>query len=139
MVVERLVTWADILPVAVTTLGRGSRDSAGDHGDRGDVVKSGGSILLPSVGLHECSILSETVVDVAIEPAFANRRGCDNGMVTHASVRARMAVRRRIAAEGAAARLAGAQMNPAIAGLHAFFAFVTAWTLDAADRVDMSA
>jgi hypothetical protein len=96
-------------------------------------------MVLPFSGLHERSILTEGIVDVAIEPAFANLRGCDNGMVTRASVLARMAVRRRIAAEGAAARLAGAQMNPAIAGLHAFFAFVTAWSLDATDRVDMSA
>src|SRR5262245_16172116 len=60
-------------------------------------------------------------------------------MVACTSVLARMAVRRRIAAEGAPARLAGAQMNPAITGLHACFAFVTAWCLDATDRVDMSA
>ena len=111
----------------------------GITGDRGDVVNSGGSMVLSSCGLDECSILTEGIVDVAIEPVFANLRGRNNWMVTRASVLARMAVRRRIAAEGAPARLAGAQMHPAVAGLHTFFAFVTAWSLDAADRVDMSA
>ena len=88
------------------------------------------------IGAPECSILTECIVDEAIQPAFLNFRRCDNWMVTRPSVLARVAIRSRIAAEGAAARLAGAQMYPAIAGLPAFFALAAAWSLDAADRVD---
>ena len=126
---------ADILPVAVATTGVEVEIPLGITGDRSDVVNSGVVISWS----YECSILTQDIVEVAIEPVFANLRGRNNWMVACASVLARMAVRRRIAAEGAPARLAGAQMNPAITGLHAFFAFVTAWCLDATDRVDMSA
>src|SRR5918996_4234502 len=92
-----------------------------------------------SCGLHGCSILAESIVNEAIQPAFADFSGRDNRVVARASVLARVAVRRRIATERAAARLAGAQMHPAITRLHACFAFATARSLDAADRIDVSA
>jgi len=45
-------------------------------------------------------------------------------MVSRPGMLRRMAIRRRIAAERDAARLAGAKMNPARARLHAFLAFM---------------
>ena len=85
------------------------------------------------------SILAEDIIDEAIEPVFADFSGRQDRVVADASVLARVAVRRGIAAECAAACLAGAQMHTAIARLYAFFALAMTRSLDAADRIDVRA
>jgi hypothetical protein len=48
-------------------------------------------------------------------------------------------IRRAVATERDATRLAGAQVNPARADLHAFFAFTTLRMFDLSDCVEMRA
>ncbi len=76
----------------------------------------------PTGGLSE-SIFRKGIVGVAIQPALARLRRRNYGMPALLRVLAGMAVRRTIATQGDAAFLAGPQMHPVRADLHAFFAF----------------
>ena len=58
-------------------------------------------------------------------------------MPARVRVFARVPVRRAVAAERDATRLARAQVNPATANLHAFFAFAALRLLDGFDRIEM--
>ena len=69
------------------------------------------------------SIFGKCFVRIAVQPAFARLRGCDDRMPTCVRVFAGVTIWRAVAAERHAARLAGAQMNPVRTGLHAFLAF----------------
>src|SRR5438874_13447670 len=63
----------------------------------------------------------------------------DNRMLARVRVFARVPVRRAVAAERDATRLARAQVNPATANLHAFFAFAALRLLDCFDCIQMRA
>ena len=60
-------------------------------------------------------------------------------MLRGAGVFAGMPVRRAVATERDATRLAGPQMHPLRADLHAFFAFAALRLLDGRNHVEMSA
>ena len=57
-------------------------------------------------------VVGHLIVRVAVQPALTGLGGGDHGMFTVARVLARVPVRRRIAAEGHAAALAGALSTP---------------------------
>jgi hypothetical protein len=84
-------------------------------------------------------VLKKCVVDEAVQPFLPRLGGSDDGMTIGASVTARVLVGRGIAAERHAARLTGAQMDPARAGLHAFGALAPLRLLHVLDGVDMCA
>src|SRR5438874_1833220 len=75
-------------------------------------------------------IFAKRVVWIAIQPMLARLCRSDNRMSARARVFARVPVRRAVAAERDATRLARAQVNPATANLHAFFAFAALRLLD---------
>ena len=68
---------------------------------------------------------------------LARLRGSDNRMPAGVRVFAGMLVRRAIATERHAARLARPQMHPAAADLHAFFAFAALRLFDGLDCIQM--
>jgi len=82
-------------------------------------------------------VLDGRIVDEAVQPFLARLGGSDDGMTIGASVTARVPVGRGIAAERHAARLTGAQMDPARAGLHAFGAFAALRVLHVLDGLDV--
>jgi hypothetical protein len=61
---------------------------------------------------------------------FVRLRGSDNRMPAGVRVLARVPIRRAVAAERDATRLARAQMHPAAADLHTLFAFPSLRLLD---------
>src|SRR5262245_48233750 len=73
--------------------------------------------------LWAVSIFRKTVVRIAVEPALARFGRRDDRMLRGARVLAGVAIGRAVAAERDAALLAGPQMNPRRADLHALFAF----------------
>jgi hypothetical protein len=75
----------------------------------------------------------------AVQPSLAGFSRHDHWMVAAARVFAGMTVRRGIAAERDAARLTGPQMYPAVAALHALFAFMSSSLLDVPDGIDVGA
>jgi hypothetical protein len=75
-------------------------------------------------------VFRKGVVWITVEPALAKLRGGDNWMPGGVRVFGGMPVRRAITAERHATRLAGAQMDPLCADLHAFFAFEALRLLD---------
>ena len=83
------------------------------------------------------SIFGEGVIGVAIEPAFAGLSRRDNRMSGCVRVFTGVAIRRTVAAKSHAAFLAGPQVDPIAADLHAFLALKTARPLDRFDRFDM--
>jgi hypothetical protein len=81
--------------------------------------------------VHFCgSVFTESVVWIAIQPAFAWLRGRDDRMSTGVRMFAGMTIRRAVAAQCHAAGLTRAKMNPVIAELDAFFAFTALRLLD---------
>src|SRR5687768_15699710 len=78
-------------------------------------------------------VLGERLVGIAIEPALARLGRCDDRVARGAGVLGRMTVRRTVAAMRPAAFLAGPQVDPPAADLHAFIAFMACRRLDAAD------
>ena len=80
------------------------------------------------------SIFGESVVDIAVEPAFARLGGCNYGMAACTRVFAGVLVRRTIATKCYSALLADAEMHPRCANLDAFFALLTLRMLDYANR-----
>jgi len=85
------------------------------------------------------SVLSERVIRIAVQPALAGLGGGDDRVSAGAGVFGGVAVGGVVAAEGHAAFLAGAQMDPSRAGLDAFLALVAFGGLDVDDRVEMRA
>jgi hypothetical protein len=83
---------------------------------------------------HFASILGECIIGKAVQPAFAWLRRCDDRVRGRAGVLTRVAIRGRIAAERDAARLAGAEVHPGRADLHALFALTAVRPLDCVDR-----
>ena len=83
--------------------------------------------------------LGEGVVRIAVQPPFARFGRCDDRMGRRAGVPARMPVGRRVAAQGRAARLTGAQVHPVRSDLHAFLADASRWLLDRVNRGDVRA
>jgi len=70
---------------------------------------------------------------------LARLRGSDDRMPARVRVFAGVTIRRAVATERDATRLARAQVNPARANLHAFFAFTALRMFDVNDRVEMRA
>ena len=68
---------------------------------------------------------------------LARLRGSDDRMPARVRVFARVTIRRAVAAKRNATRLARAQMHPARADLHAFFAFTALRMFDVSDCVEM--
>src|SRR2546423_14954044 len=85
------------------------------------------------------SIFGEGVVGVAIEPAFARLSRRDDGMAGRLGVFTGVAIRRTVAAKRHAAFLAGPQVDPSAADLHAFLAFETARAFDRFGRFAIGA
>lgn len=83
------------------------------------------------------SIFCKGVVRIAVQPALARLPRSNHGMPTLVRVFSGVPVRRTVAAERDAACLAGPQMNPVVADLHAFFAFAALRLFDRCDRVEM--
>src|SRR5947207_12087790 len=74
-----------------------------------------------SLGLAR-SVLRERVVGIAVQPPLPGLGRSHDGMSAGPRVLARVAVRRGVAAQGHAATLAGAKMNPLRPDLYAFLA-----------------
>src|SRR5262249_13165599 len=85
------------------------------------------------------SVLGKRVIRIAIQPAIARLGGGDDRMSTRFRMRGRVLVRRGVAAQRDAALLAGAQLDPAGADLHALRALAALGLFDALDRFDMIA
>src|SRR2546426_6280186 len=85
------------------------------------------------------SIFGERVVWKAIEPSLARLRRRDHRMARRPRMLAGVPVRRRVAAERRAAALAGAQVHPLRADLHALLAHVFLRMFDGGETVDVSA
>ena len=85
------------------------------------------------------SVLGERVVRIAVEPALAGFGRGDHGMTRGSRMGAGVLVRRRIAAERHAARLARAQMDPLRADLDALLALARARLLHRFNLGDMTA
>ena len=67
-------------------------------------------------------VLGEHLIDETIQPAFARFSRGDERMAADERMPARVTIRRRVAAEGGAARLTRAEMDPPVAGLYALLA-----------------
>ena len=83
------------------------------------------------------SVIGKRVVRIAIEPALARLRRCDNRMPRCARVLRRVTVGRVVAAMRAAALLTGTEMNPGSADLDALLAFPSFGVLDAGNGSDV--
>ena len=90
-----------------------------------------GSAITPS------SVFRKRVVRIAIEPALARLRRCDNRMPRRARVLRRVTVGRVVAAMRATALLTGTEMNPGSADLDALLALPSFWVLDAGNGSDV--
>ena len=84
-------------------------------------------------------ILRERIIRITVQPTLAGLRGSDDRMLASMRVFASVSIWRAVAAERDATCLAGAQMNPVGADLHAFFAFAALRLLDRIDRIEMRA
>ena len=84
------------------------------------------------------SVLSGGCVSVAIQPALSRLRRCNDRMPGRVRVPGCVAIRGAVATMSLAAFLAGAQVNPVAADLHAFVALIPLWLLDRGDRADVS-
>ena len=80
------------------------------------------------------SVLRHLVVRVAVQPALTDFGRGDHGMPAGARVPARMTVRRAVATQRGPAFLAGAQMHPLVAALHALLADPASRRSDGRDR-----
>ena len=65
---------------------------------------------------------------------LARLRRCDHRMSTGVRVFAGVLIRRAVAAQGDATRLARPEMHPIGTDLHTFFAFAAMWLLDRVNR-----
>ena len=83
------------------------------------------------------SVIGKRVVRIAIEPALARLRRCDNRMPRRARVLRRVPVRRVVATMRATAFLTGAKMNPGSSDLDALLAFPSFGVLDAGNGSDV--
>jgi hypothetical protein len=83
-------------------------------------------------------IFRKGVVGITIEPALARLRRRDHGMPALVCVFAGMLIWRAVAAERDATCLAGSEMNPVVADLHACFAFAALRPFDRCDRGDVN-
>src|SRR5262245_43772821 len=79
-------------------------------------------------------ILLELIVRIAVHPPLSTFGGGDHGMAGGAEVFRRVTVGRVVAAVRPAAFLAGPQVHPLAADLHAFLAFAFLWRLHRRDR-----
>lgn len=71
------------------------------------------------------SILGEGIVGIAVEPPLTGLRRGNDRVLGRAHVLRRVTIRRRVATKRNAASLAGAEVDPCRANLHAFLAFAT--------------
>src|SRR5438876_8623938 len=86
---------------------------------------------------REFSVFRERIVGIAIEPALAYFRRRDDRMSAGAGVLAGVAIRGRVATEGGAAALAGAQVDPGGVDLDALVTLAAARLPDVANRLDV--
>ena len=84
-------------------------------------------------------IFRKRVVRITVQPALARLRRRDDGMSGRVRVFSGVPIWRAVAAERDAAFLAGPEMHPVCADLHAFFAFAALRLFDQCDCVEMSA
>ena len=86
------------------------------------------------------SIFGESLVGVAVQPMLSRLRRCDHRMTTGVRVFAGVLIRRAVATQRDAARLARPEMHPIGTDLYAFFTFATMRLLDRLnrDRIQMS-
>src|SRR6476660_6146329 len=82
---------------------------------------------------NRSSIFSEGLVWIAVQPMLPRLRGSDHRMRTGVRVLAGVLIRRAVAAQRDATRLARPEMHPIRTDLHAFFAFATMRLLDRLD------
>ena len=68
-------------------------------------------------------VFAKRVVGITIEPALSRLRGRCDWMARGVRVFGGVPIRRAVTAKRHATSLAGAQMDPGAADLHAFFAF----------------
>src|SRR5262249_28133656 len=85
------------------------------------------SVILLSVyrGLQKSrapSVFCKRIVRIAVQPVFPRFRGRDDGMMRRSGVLGGVPIRRRIAAERGATRLACPQVHPSGVNLDAFLA-----------------
>ncbi len=106
----------------------GARDQGSDRA-RGEVSQSAGAAGVREAGTERkwqpavtnprtanrdrASVLYECIIRVAVQPPLARFCGRDDGVRGRSRVRAGVTVRRRVAAERDAARLAGPEVDPA--------------------------
>jgi hypothetical protein len=76
------------------------------------------------------SIFGESVVAVAVQPAFTGLSRRDDRMTGGTGVLCGMPIRRTVATKGDAALLAGSKVDPSIANLDALRTFQTLRMLD---------
>src|SRR5262245_13204790 len=95
------------------------------------------TLILTRIASSEPSKLRKRIVSEAVQPALTRLCRRDHRMLDLARVRARVVLRRRVAAERHAAGLAGAEVHPRRADLHAFLALAPRRVLDVGDRVDV--
>ena len=83
------------------------------------------------------SIFHESVVGITVQPTLAGLRGGDDWMPGGVRVFAGVLVWRAVTAERDTTCLAGPQMNPVCADLHAFFTLAARSVFDRRNRVQM--
>src|SRR6058998_1310449 len=88
---------------------------------------------------HIASVLRKRVVGIAIQPPLLALRGGDDGMPARARVLRGVAVGRAVATQRSATLLAGAQMDPLRAHLHALGALPLFRVPHRCDRADVGA
>src|SRR6478672_1198674 len=79
------------------------------------------------------SVFRERIIRIAVQPPLSGFRRRDDGMLARSHVFGGVAIRRRVAAERDAARLAGSKMDPAGADLDALLAFTPGGVTDGGD------
>ena len=80
------------------------------------------------------SVIGEGLVWIAVDPTFARLRRCDHRMSTGERVFAGVLIRRAVAAQRNATRLARPKMHPIRTDFYAFFAFATMRLLERLNR-----
>ena len=85
------------------------------------------------------SIFHEGIVGITVQPTLAGLRGSDDWMPGGVRVFAGVPIWRAVTAERDTTCLAGPQMNPVCANLHAFFTLAARSVFDRRNRVEMRA
>ena len=85
------------------------------------------------------SVLGKLFIGIAVKPPFARLCRCNHRMASLAGMFRGVAIGRIVAAEGRAALLTGAEVNPVRARLHAFLTFAALRLFDRVCRPNVRA